>query len=212
MLKDPTRVKGYHAWVRNGGCEVKNSPRNVEEKPYNACIDCTNLGTFCDGPNFLAMTIDRWVDWCRLRKAYLGWTSQQLADRSGVALGSIERIFAGRTKDPMLSTVQLITKALVNGTWGQYPCADPSGSSQELAAECQQLRKDLADMIEKKEHFKRLGEERWELLEQRREFLASKDVEIKELKQSKKWLVACLALSVILMFLALATDAVFPLL
>lgn len=190
---------------------MKNLPRNIEEKPYNACLDCANLGKICDGPNFLAMSIERWVEWCRMRKAYLGWTAQQLADKSGVALGSIERIFSGRTKDPLLSTVQLITKALVNGTWGQYPCADPNGDAAELAAECRHLRKELADEVEKKNHFKKLSEDRWELLDQRKEFLKQKDAEIKSLKKSKAWLVAYAILSVLVMLYAFATDAVLPL-
>ena len=197
---------------------MPNAPRNIEEKPYNACLDCANLGKTCDGPNFLAMKIDRWVEWCRLRKMYLGWTAQKLADESGVAIASIERIFSGRTKDPMLSTVQLITKALVNGSWGQYPCADPNGEAAELAARCQQLQKDLADMTVKKDHFKKLSEDRIEMLKTKDEQLKAADINMGEradfIRRKDKaigFLGAALAVVTALLILALGSDAIIPL-
>lgn len=190
---------------------MSNSPRNVEEKPYNACIDCVNLGKTCDGPNFLAMDVDRWVEWCRLRKTYLGMTNQQLADLSGVAVPSVDRILSGKTKDPMLSTVQHITKALVNGSWGQYPCADPNGEAAELAAKCQRLEKDLADMTEKKEHFKQLSENHLQMvrdaqtnLQDRKSFIAKKDKAI-------GLLTVALAFMTMVALFALGSDALIPL-
>ncbi len=191
---------------------MQNTPRNIEEKPYNACLDCANLGKTCDGPNFLAMTIERWVEWCRLRKAYLGMTNHQLAELSGVAEPSIERILSGKTKDPMLSTVQRITKALVNGSWGQYPCADPAGLSAELAAECQRLEGELATMTEKKDHFKQLSEERLQMIrdaqinmQDRKTFLLRKDKAIAVLS-------IALGFMTLLAIVALGSDAVLPLL
>ncbi len=190
---------------------MNNTPRNVEEKPYNACLDCANLGKTCDGPNFLAMTIERWVEWCKLRKMYLHMTAQQLSDLSGVSLPTIERIFSGRTKDPALSTVQLITKALVNGSWGKYPCADPNGDAAELAAQCQQLQKDLANMTEKKDHFKKLSEDRLimigdaqENMKDRKEFLLRKDKAI-------SFLSVALAVMTLVAIIALGSDAIIPL-
>ena len=70
--------------------------------------------------------------------------------------------------------------------------------------------KQLADITEKKDHFKKLSEDRWSLLEQRKDFLITKDNEIKELKRSKAWLVAYAIASVAVLLVALATDAVLP--
>ena len=190
---------------------MNNTPRNVEEKPYNACLDCANLGKTCDGPNFLAMTIERWVEWCKLRKMYLHMTAQNLSDASGVSLPTIERIFSGRTKDPALSTVQLITKALVNGSWGMYPCADPNGEAAELAAKCQQLQKELADMTLKKDHFKKLSEDRLQMvkdaqinMQDRKDFLLRKDKFISLLS-------VALAVMTLVAIVALGSDAIIPL-
>lgn len=101
------------------------SPETFAEKPYNKCITCEHLGVRCDGPNFLAMSIERWCEWCRLRKLYLNVSSAEIADRAGVSKISVDRVMSGNCGDVRVSTMQLITKALVNGSWGQYPCASP---------------------------------------------------------------------------------------
>lgn len=197
---------------------MPNTPRNIEEKPYNACLDCANLGKTCDGPNFLAMSIERWVEWCKLRKMYLHMTAQQLSDASGVSLPTIERIFSGRTKDPALSTVQLITKALVNGSWGMYPCADPNGEAAELTARCQQLQKDLDDMTMKKDHFKKLSETRIEMLKTKDEQLRAADINMGERADFLRRkdiaisiLGVALAIMTMIAFFALGSDAILPL-
>lgn len=195
-----------------------NLPKNIEEKPYNACLDCVNLGKTCDGPNFLAMSIERWVEWCRMRKTYLGWTNQKLADISGIALPSIERIFAGKTKDPMLSTVQHITKALVNGSWGQYPCADPNGDAAEMAAECQRLQNELRDMTERKDHFKKLSEDRLDMIKTKDSQIKAAEINMGEradfLRRKDKAITilgTALGIAVTLLIVALSTDAIIPL-
>lgn len=96
---------------------------DFEEKPYNTCINCIHIGKHCDGPNFLAMSIERWCEWCRLRKQYLKFTNGYIADKADVAEVTIDRIMAGHAKDLRFTTIQAVTKVLVNGSWGQNPCA-----------------------------------------------------------------------------------------
>ena len=115
------------------------SPKSLEEKPYNACLNCANLGKRCDGPNFLAMTVERWCEWCRLRKDYLGWTNVKVSEVSGTSLVTVNRIMSGNVKDLRISTMQEVTKALINGTWGQYPCAMGENDA-ELLARCNELQ------------------------------------------------------------------------
>ena len=99
------------------------SPNTLEEKPYNMCLDCEHIGKKCDGPNFLAMTIERWCEWCHLRKDILGWTNSYVAELAEVSKISVDRVMSGAVKDLRISTMQAITRALVNGSWGKYPCA-----------------------------------------------------------------------------------------
>lgn len=122
------------------------SPQTLEEKPYNICVKCVHIGQKCDGPNFLAMTTERWCEWCRLRKVFLGWSNTRVAEFAGVSKISVDRIMSGNVKDLRNTTMQAVTKALVNGTWGQYPCtmSAPLDSehtdSPELVARCERLQ------------------------------------------------------------------------
>ena len=115
----------------------------MPEKPYDRCLNCPNLGVRCDGPNFLAMTIDRWIEWCRKRKDFLGWTNYVVSCESDVPESTVNRILSGASKDIRVTTMQAITKALINGTWGQYPCADPNSNAAE---ECERLKKQLEQL------------------------------------------------------------------
>lgn len=135
---------------------MKNTVINLadhitEDKPYNKCIACPNLGKRCDGPNFLAMSGERWVEWCKLRKDYLGWSNQNLSDLSGISKPTIDRILAGHGGDIRNSTMEAITKALVNGSWGQFPCADPNPGEGDQVTE-----KEVELLRGEKEYLKRI--------------------------------------------------------
>lgn len=122
------------------------SPETLEEKPYNICISCPKIGQTCDGPNFLAMSVERWCEWCRLRRDHLNWKNQTIADKSGISKISIDRIMAGDVKDLRITTMQAVTKALVNGVWGKSPCVLVTETEKEIyvdnpviVAHCQHL-------------------------------------------------------------------------
>ena len=126
------------------------SPETLEEKPYNICISCSKLGQSCDGPNFLAMSVERWCEWCHLRRDHLNWKNQTIADKAGLSKISIDRIMAGDVKDLRISTMQAVTKALVNGSWGQSPCVLVTETEKEIdvdnpviVAQCQQIQNTL---------------------------------------------------------------------
>lgn len=126
------------------------SPETLEEKPHNICISCPKIGQSCDGPNFLAMPLERFCEWCRLRRDFLGWKNQTVADKAGVSKISVERIMAGDVKDLRITTMQAVAKALVNGVWGQSPCVLATGNEKEIyvdnpviVAQCQNLQNTL---------------------------------------------------------------------
>lgn len=129
------------------------SPETLEEKPYNICISCPNIGQTCDGPNFLAMPVERFCEWCRLRRDYLGWKNQLVADKASVSKVSVDRIMTGDSKDLRITTMQAVAKALVNGSWGQYPCALVAETEKEvfvdnpvIVAQCQHLQSTLESL------------------------------------------------------------------
>lgn len=123
------------------------SPETLEEKPYNICVSCTRLGETCDGPNFLAMSVDRWCEWCHLRRDFLKWKNQTIADKSGISKISVDRIMAGDVKDLRITTMQAVTRALVDGVWGHAPCVLVTETEKEIyvdnpviVAQCQHLQ------------------------------------------------------------------------
>lgn len=123
------------------------SRMHTEEKPYNRCIDCKFIGVQCDGPNFLAMDIRRLCEWAKLRKDYLHskdpkWTNAYIAEKSGVSLTTVSRFFGGEVAGLNLATTAAIICVLVNGTWGQYPCAM---TEEDDERECLQLREQIAE-------------------------------------------------------------------
>lgn len=131
------------------------SPETLEEKPYNICISCPKLGQTCDGPNFLAMSVERWCEWCRFRKDFLGWKNSYIAEKAGVSKMSVDRIMAGDVKDLRITTMQAVTRALVNGTWGQSPCVLVTETEKEIyvdnpviVAQCQHLQNSLDKLSE----------------------------------------------------------------
>ena len=131
------------------------SPETLEEKPYNICVSCSRIGQTCDGPNFLAMSVDRWCEWCKLRRDYLEWKNATIAEKSGVSKITIDRIMSGDTKDLRITTMQAVTKALVNGAWGQSPCVLVTENEKEIyvdnpviIAQCQRLQNSLDSLSE----------------------------------------------------------------
>lgn len=162
------------------------SPETLEEKPYNICISCSKLGQSCDGPNFLAMTVERWCEWCHLRRDFLKWKNQTIADNAGVSKVSIERIMAGDVKDLRITTMQAVTKALVNGSWGQSPCVLVTETEKEIyvdnpvvIAQCQHLQNTLDTLTEDyKKELAFVREEAQKKIEFLREQVSIKDKHI----------------------------------
>ena len=162
------------------------SPETLEEKPYNICISCPKIGQTCDGPNFLAMPIERWSEWCHLRRDYLGWKNQNIAEKASVSKMSIDRIMSGDVKDLRITTMQAVTKALVNGVWGQSPCVLVAETEKEIqvdnpviVAQCQHLQNTLdALSVEHKEELAYVREDAQKKIDFLREQIAIKDKQI----------------------------------
>ena len=159
------------------------SPKNFDKKPYDVCLACTHIGKNCDGPNFLAMSTERWCEWCHLRKEYLGWTNEHIANLAEISTISVNRVMAGNVKDMRVSTMQAITKALVNGTWGQYPCAMSEFGEKEtvyvdnpsLVAKVEDDIKKIDFLREQIEFKEKQMDSKDQLLRERYDFLKRKD-------------------------------------
>lgn len=165
------------------------SPKSLEEKPYNACLNCGHIGKNCDGPNFLAMDMHRLTEWCRLRKEYLHkqdakWKNEYIAEEAGLSEITVARFLSGKVEDTKMSTISRIMRVLVNGTWGQYPCAMGASEiiymdSPALEEKCTRLQADMetvrADAQRKVDFLRAEMSKKDQLLDERRDFLKRKD-------------------------------------
>ena len=218
----------------SGFSVIDTKTNQIEEKPYNLCLECEDLGVCCDGPNFLAMTLERWCEWCRLRKENLGWTNAYIAEISGVSQVTVDRIMAGKcSKDIRRSTCADISSALV-GSLGKYPCARPAPTEmvvdnpehlqkiEEKEQEIVQLRTSLAWLREElkntTEHMEQQAHDREtylkELVAKQDERLAVRESQIAaeraRLLRVIKWLAISLGIVVGLVIAILIYDKMNP--
>ena len=114
------------------------------DKPYNVCLTCPHLGVICDGPNFLAMTFERWVEWCNIRAAHLNMTHSDIAEKANISKGTVDGVLSGRSADVRRDTMAAITHALTGECWGQYPCAL---SSEETATDLKAENEHLKELL-----------------------------------------------------------------
>lgn len=133
---------------------------------YEKCMNCSKLGTTCEGPHFFSMTAPVLLEWCKSRKKYLHLSNEKLAELSGVPKGTIDRLLSGEHLDFMFESIRPLIKVLSGGMWIEAPCPEePSEFADEkiskleeritkLEEENAKLKEHLADEQEKASFFK----------------------------------------------------------
>lgn len=142
------------------------TPETIAVKPYNKCIKCDYLGTKCDGPNVIAMSKERYCEWCRQLKEEKGWSNAKLAEVSGISKATIDKMMTNRITGLNGETISTVTCALVygyscpDGNWGKFPCAmEAPEDAPEGCPKCADLKRQLdfqtANDREKIDHLKK---------------------------------------------------------
>lgn len=152
--------------------------RPPSDKPYNKCLPCQHrIEKRCDGPRTSAMPLARWCEFMRDMKIANGLTNQEVAERSGVSIKTIERIMAQNCdQDIMRETARRIEDAVI-GSSNQYPCylafeeANPTAGNhqEELDAlraaheeELRSLNARIADLTSQLARMQRNNDYLWE--------------------------------------------------
>lgn len=94
----------------------------AKDKPYDICLHCPFISESCDGPNILAMDYPRWVEWANQRMKRMNLTKGEVALQSGIPQSTVKSALSGVTYDIRTETMREITRVLIGGCWGQYPC------------------------------------------------------------------------------------------
>lgn len=114
---------------------------------YEKCLTCPEIGVTCDGPNFVAMSAQELLAWCKARKAHLKLSNQKIADLAGMPKGTIDRLFAGEHMDIRWETVRPLVRALMGGAWNDNPCPDaPENVGAAAQAEIEGLRQQIKQL------------------------------------------------------------------
>lgn len=90
---------------------------------FEKCIKCNRIGESCV-PNLMLLPFANLIQWIDKRQKYLEWSSQTLADKSNVPVGTIKRIKAGDYTDCKYSTMKSILIALIGGTTDEFACTE----------------------------------------------------------------------------------------
>ena len=64
-------------------------------------------------PHVMSLNPTDLINWCRNRKQFLGLSNQKLAEESGVPVGTIDRIMAGKYTEFRYSSIQPIVTVLI---------------------------------------------------------------------------------------------------
>ena len=64
-------------------------------------------------PQVMSLNPTDLINWCRNRKQFLGLSNQKLAEQSGVPVGTIDRIMAGKYTEFRYSSIQPIVTVLI---------------------------------------------------------------------------------------------------
>lgn len=108
---------------------------------FNRCIGCERLGQDCV-PNLLALPWTDLLAWWKKRQALLGWTNQVLFEKSGIPVGTINRIKSSED-DCKYSTMRSIIHALLGSYSVEFPCQKKLDAEfahiEELEKRCLEL-------------------------------------------------------------------------
>lgn len=108
---------------------------------FNRCIGCERIGQDC-APNLIALPWADLLDWWKKRQALLGWTNQVLSEKSGIPVGTINRIKSSED-DCKYSTMRSIIHALLGSYSVEFPCQKKLDAEfahiEELEKRCLEL-------------------------------------------------------------------------
>ena len=120
---------------------------------FEKCITCNKMGENCV-PNLMLLPFANLMQWCAQRQKHLGWTTQTLAEKSNVPIGTIKRIKAGE-EDCKYSTIRSILIALVGGTTNEFACTE---QVEKELKQMEQLERQAAKLTDVEARYEALKE------------------------------------------------------
>ena len=171
---------------------------------YNECVICPKLGLSCDGPNFVAMSAQELLSWCKQRKKHLDLSNADLAEQSGIPKGTVDRLLAGEHLDFRYETVRPLIRALVGSEWSGSPCPEPQAiDNTELIEKVERLTRNNKLL---QEHIDRDNAQHQQQLEFLREQIRHEQATSDGYKRTVIGLSITLGISLLVIIAALIVD------
>ena len=95
------------------------------------CKNCTHAGRDCF-PHIASLPSSELIAWCRIRKDALRLSNGDIADRSGVPKGTVDRIFSSDMADCRLSTILPIICVLSGCQTDELACTHDAQTEMSL--------------------------------------------------------------------------------
>lgn len=99
----------------------------------------------------MTLPLKELLAWCKSAKKRAGVTNTQISEKTGIPIGTIERIMAGKIEDAKFSSIQPIISALLE-LMPEVTCPDDTTAGQE---ELQHRLAELEHIAEEKEKLER---------------------------------------------------------
>lgn len=122
------------------------------------CIDCGHRATDC-AQGLMTLPLKDLIVWCKDIKKLAGVTNNQIAEKSGIPFGTIERIMAGKAEDAKFSTIQAIVNVLLEYTPGVTCPDDDALSAAHLRQRLTELTRVEAEKDKLEQHLAHLQED-----------------------------------------------------
>ena len=97
------------------------------------------------------------------RKKQLGLTNKQLADYSGVSLGTVNKILSGATKSPQIDTLDALNRALQRKEFRYHTESEPVLCIREESIAYDTMKKDGEYTLE--DYYALPDDQRYELID-----------------------------------------------
>ena len=179
---------------------------------YEKCLNCSQLGKACDGPNLLAMETVELGQWCdELRKQRPGLTYDRIAAETGVSKTAVYGFLKGAHEDCNLHTARTVAKPITGGEWDNNPCGNLTNS--EKAAFEEQIAKLQTSVTwheDKLKHYQTTNESLQTLVTNTNARMTKDKEFLQEQIKSKNKVIAilasCLAVALLVIITALVID------
>lgn len=114
------------------------------------CLECAHRTTDC-AQGLMTLPLKELLSWCKDAKKRAGVTNTKISEITGIPIGTLERIMAGKVEDAKFSTIQPIVSALLE-LMPEVSCPDDSTAGQE---QLQHRLAELEHIAEEKEKLER---------------------------------------------------------